>query len=613
MLRRVLSFILVFSLAFNFLCFGAFAAGTDAQLFCPNCNSFQPQGVVTAHSYCPKCGCSLMSLGGGGSRGGGAGRRDIPKKYYTQGSGNDGKYSVSSGSTLYYSIDNTVNKTLNFTSYNRTTNNYTYNSYTYNNYTYNNEYNYYTYNINNQYYYVTNNYTYVTISYPNGTQNDEGNDNYDNVDIYYQLPDGRNSSYLTVDQVWGEYFIYNAVNYQSIMEDDGRTAGLWHLDGNTIDESYHPSYSSSLNASTYTYDSGRFDTALIQKVATASSRNVSIYGPPSSQSDSYTISFWTYYSSTSWRWSNSQSDALTASRYYPGWTGYAVAIPTDVWVFVVLQCNNISAFANIFVDGKLINSTNVPYYDNLVRIGNNVKFSPDDDTVFYTSVLGVDEVRVLSELDWSVSSGIQQQPWDSNLVFVAPSDPQENDVGIMSEVKVSTFRVGGVRPTYPSVGAVYVALENGIVKSIQQWANNQWQSVSASIYTGGSWVDFEGYDLVNYGNPEDSEPPDTGADSGGSGDGGGGSDGDSIWDTVAQGIANLLGVVGDLIGGLLSGILQLLTSVLSSLTQAIPLVTEFAGVITQFYSFLPAEWQVLLTSAFSIFLILGVVRLFYKG
>lgn len=607
MLRRVLAFALVFVLALNLICVSA--AETDPQLFCPNCNTFQPQGVVTAHSYCPKCGCSLMSFGGGSSRGGGAGRTDVPKKYYTQGTGSGGQYKVSSGTTNYYSVVNTTNKTLNYTTYNKTTNNYTYNSYTYNNYTYNNEYNFYTYNINNQYYYVTNNYTYVTISYPNGTQNDEGNDNYDNVDIYYQLPDGRNSSYLTVDQVWGEYFIYNGTNYQSIMEDDGKTAGLWHLDGNTIDESYHPSFSSSISASTYSYDSARFGLGLIQKVSTRSPRSVSVYGPPSSQAELYTISFWVYYSSNAWRWSNSQNDALVASRYYPGWTGYAVAIPTDVWVYVVLQCNNSAAFANIFVDGKLIESTNVPYYDNLVKIGNNVKFNPEDETVFYSSVLGVDEVRVLSELDWSVSEGIQQQPWDSNLVFVAPSDPQENDVAIKSDVPVSTFRVGGARPTYPSNGATYVAIESGIVKSVQQWSNNQWNSVGASIYVAGEWVDFIEYDLVNFGNDEDSAPP----DSGGSGGSGGSGEGDSIWDKVAQGLSDFLGLVGDLIGGLLSGILQLLTSVVSSLTQAIPLVTEFSGVITQFYSFLPAEWQVLLTAAFSIFLLLGVIRLFYKG
>lgn len=613
MLRRVLSFILVFALAFNFLCFGAFAAGTDAQLFCPNCNSFQPQGVVTAHSYCPNCGCSLMSLGGGGSRGGGAGRRDIPKKYYTQGSGNDGKYSVSSGSTLYYSIDNTVNKTLNFTSYNRTTNNYTYNSYTYNNYTYNNEYNYYTYNINNQYYYVTNNYTYVTISYPNGTQNDEGNDNYDNVDIYYQLPDGRNSSYLTVDQVWGEYFIYNAVNYQSIMEDDGKTYGLWHLDGNTVDDSYHPSKSSSIASSVYTYNTGRFDSGLIQTIPTAANRYFWIYGPPVTQAQGYNISFWVYYSSTCWRWSNSQSDSLLTSQVYPSWTDFKVSIPTDTWVYISANCNTNLALAEVFVDGQIIASFLIPYYENYFRLGNIVKSDKDSDVTYRSSVFGVDEILISDTWRGPGDTSIQQQPWDSNLVFVAPSDPQENDVGIMSEVKVSTFRVGGVRPTYPSNGAVYVALENGIVKSIQQWANNQWQSVGASIFTGGEWVDFEGYDLVNYGNPDDSEPPDTGGDPGGSGDDAGGSDGDGIWDTVAQGIADLLGVVGDLIGGLLSGILQLLTNVLSSLTQAIPLVTEFAGVITQFYSFLPAEWQVLLTSAFSIFLILGVVKLFYKG
>lgn len=608
MLRRVLAFALVFVLALNLICVSA--AETDPQLFCPNCNTFQPQGVVTAHSYCPKCGCSLMSFGGGGSRGGGAGRTDVPKKYYTQGTGSGNQYKVSSGTTNYYSVVNTTNNTLNYTTYNKTTNNYTYNSYTYNNYTYNNEYNYYTYNINNQYYYVTNNYTYVTISYPDGTQNDEGKENYDNVDIYYQLPDGRNSSYLTVDQVWGEYFVYNGTNYQSIMEDDGKTTGLYHLDGTVIDESYHPNYTSKVESSVYTFDTGRFGQALVQRVPTAGSRFVNIFGPTAEQAPHYTITFWVYYSSVCWRWSNSQADSLMTSKVFPSWGDYKISVPTDTWCYCVLQCDNNSANAAVYVDGKVASWDRVPFLNNYVSVNNRVKFSASDSIVYYSSVLGVDEVRSNNQCDWALSDSVQQQPWDSNLVFVAPENPQENDVAIKSQTLVSTFRVGGARPTYPSDGATYVAIENGIVKSVQQWANNQWNSVGASIYTGGEWVDFIGYDLVNFGNGENSAPPDS---SGSGGSGGSGGDGNSIWDKVAQGLSDFLGVVGDLIGGLLSGILQLLTSVLSSLTQAIPLITEFSGVIVQLYSFLPSEWQVLLTAAFSIFLILGVVRLFYKG
>jgi len=620
-LRRVLAFALVFVLAFNLICVSA--AETEPQLFCPNCKTYNSQGLVNAHNYCKKCGCSLRPFvfGGGPSRGGGAGRTDVPKKYYTQGTGSGDQYKVSSGTTNYYSIVNTTNKTLNYTTYNKTTNNYTYNSYTYNNYTYNNEYNYYTYNINNQYYYVTNNYTYVTISYPDGTKNDEGKENYDNVDVHYQLPDGRNSSYLTVDQVWGEYFIYNGTNYQSIMEDDGNTVGLFHLDGDTVDSSYHPGVIARIEPSSYSFGDAVFNGGLFFTTTGASHREASLYLSPSDIC--YTIEYWVFYSSRSYRHYN--GDPYTTPFLYPLCLGGQVRLSTDTWHHIRLTFNPSSDFGSdnytwVFVDGYKMweGVTALDTISNSCYLPGNVDTVPNTEFVVRAEAFGVDEIRFCRNIlssGFGVENGSyvftpQSQPYDSNLVFVAPSNPADNDVAIMSSIPVSTFRVGGVRPTYPTLGATYVAIESGIVKSVQQYDGSGWNSVNASIYTGGAWIDFIEYDLVNFGNDENSAPPDS---SGSGGSGGSGEDGNSIWDKVAQGLSDFLGVVGDLIGGLLSGILQLLTSVLSSLTQAIPLITEFSGVIVQLYSFLPSEWQVLLTAAFSIFLILGVVRLFYKG
>lgn len=57
------------------------------------------------------------------------------------------------------------------------------------------------------------------------------------VESYYQLPDGRNSYDLEPEDVWGTYFIYNATNYREVLEDDGITRGLWHMDGNYKDSS----------------------------------------------------------------------------------------------------------------------------------------------------------------------------------------------------------------------------------------------------------------------------------------------------------------------------------------------------------------------------------------
>lgn len=162
-MKRIFSVLLAIILLFSIFSVSAFA-DTQIMKFCPNCNSFQ--GVISDNNYCPKCGRSLFAFGGGDSRGSGAGRRiQVPKMYYTAPSSGGSGTSYNGGATSYYSVMNTQNNTLNFTTYNQTTNNYTQNNYTYNSYTYNNEYNYYTFDIDNHNYYVTNNYTYAAKAY----------------------------------------------------------------------------------------------------------------------------------------------------------------------------------------------------------------------------------------------------------------------------------------------------------------------------------------------------------------------------------------------------------------------------------------------------------------
>lgn len=246
-MKRIVSALLAVLLLFSIFSVSAFA-DSSYSLFCPRCNTFQLQGAVTEHAYCPKCGGLLLKFGGGDSRGSGAGRRpgaasiEVPKQYYTSPSADGSGTAYNGGTTSYYSVMNTQNNTLNFTTWNKVTNNYTQNNYTYNNYTYNNEYNYYTYNIENHNYYVTNNYTYVTVVYPDGTKDENGNDNYESVDIYYKLPDGRSSYDLKADEIFGTYLTYNVTGCERVVEDDGVTLGLWHLDNSQINSAYCQDY-----------------------------------------------------------------------------------------------------------------------------------------------------------------------------------------------------------------------------------------------------------------------------------------------------------------------------------------------------------------------------------
>ena len=105
--------------------------------------------------------------------------------------------------------------------------------------------------------------------------------------------------------------------------------------------------------------------------------------------------------------------------------------------------------------------------------------------------------------------------------------------------------------------------------------------------------------------PQPSAPP---GGSGGS-DSGGSDSGSGIWGGIADAIAGLLSAIGTLIGGILKGFIDLLSNLLGTVTSALPLISDVAVLISGLYSFLPEDWQTILTVAFSLLLTFSVVKL----
>ena len=518
-MKRIVSALLAVLLLFSVFSFSAFADSSHS-LFCPRCNTFQLQGVVTEHAYCPKCGGSLFEFGGGDGRGSGAGRRpgaasiEVPKQYYTSPSAGGSGTSYNGGTTSYYSVMNTQNNTLNFTTYNQTTNNYTQNNYTYNNYTYNNEYNYYTYNIDNHNYYVTNNYTYVTVVYPDGTQDENGNDNYESVDIYYELPDGRSSYNLSVEDIWGVYFTYNVKSCDEVKEDDGVTLGLFHFDGDlknsaALDNSLY------LTSVVTTFDKAVFDGGLLQTSQTAANRGITIKSN-SVLSEFKTIEFWVFYSSAFYRYNNSTQTSVNATAY-PNFLYSQYPVPTGTWVHIALCRNTASEPQNgqiagpftVFINGV---KQSKPLDYTFDGFANNCRFeNSTTGTTYWSSVIGFDELRISNEVLYTGDFVPSSQPFDTNSVLVKPSNPIENDIVVMSNVPVSDYRIGGVRPTFPVLGYTYIYLEDDVVKNVQQYQGNGWVSVDSFIFRNGEWIELKNFNMkdLEFVEPETPSPTPT--------------------------------------------------------------------------------------------------------
>lgn len=655
MKTRLFSVLLVVLVCLSFITpYSVLAEGYD--MYCPNCGTIQLQGVITEHAYCPNCGCYLASFstGGGETRGGGAGRIETAKEYYTEPSSGGTGNLYNGGSTNYYSIVDQTNNTLNYTTYNTVNNNYTYNTYNYTTYNYNNTYNYYTYNINNTYYYVQNYYTYVVISYP--VSNDVSvSTTYENVILYYQLPDGRNSYDLTVSDVWGEYFIYDVVNYDLVAEDDGVTLALYHLDGDLKDSSsnnmpaltsnytnfadskfsqgFYVTYTNTVTSSNQVFS---FPDELISKLSNCDEWTIE-YMFKSSQSPNWiwgNINFGlSYFYTEQYNWMTFEYKDGKLYFYYNGtgvkfnnystyWSAYSAALRyerTDV-----SQYNGFASSVTGYGSDTIINvsssnsSYSVVYTSGSNEFKDKAIWIATQCRVLNNQYILLDEIRVSSAALYDESGyTTSSQPFDTNLVLVLPENGIESQVAVKSNVDVSDIRVGGVRPTYPSNGDVYVYLEDNVVKDIQQYQSDGWYSVDASIYIDGSWISLSGYDMSDYGNddeyddggsdpeatpspsatPEPTLPPSTPETGDGDGD------------------LDLSGLI-DLIVSLLGGLVDLFTAVISSLISLfqslLTMASGFSEFLTASFGYLPSDVLNVLGAGVVLMIILAVIK-FIRG
>lgn len=616
-------------------------------------------------------------------------------KYNASGTGVQPSISTGCANNYVYNNASTTNRyqvlnTTNNTWYNPVTNNYV----TYNDITYNNEYN--TFNITSNQYntYITNNYTYVTYVIQDTTTESTWY-----YEIYYQLPDGRNTYDLKAEDIWGLGLSYDAVNYNSVAEDDG-TLGLWHFDGNLQDESVHGAHAQYIGNAVYTFINSGFASAL--------SWGNSLYRlnfpvDPIPSSTSWTLEGRMYVSGNAS--APGQGVVKTRSYYHTSFvdTGSSLTVTASAFDGFTPAGNPSVSFSetefNRVMNGTVSScSKTMEYYAAgpavtldfggpistgdctytaqstvtlsyvrppsqgvLVKVTEEVTYklysvssagasvplgewftfafqnSSDGFRFFLNGVvqetrdcrsldtlvltngtdagcvsLAIDELRLTNRALYSGNYTPSSQPFDTNKVLVLPDSGEENQIAVKSTVPVTSMRVGGVRPTYPENGCLYVFLQDGVVVDVQQYQTDGWYSVSAAIYRNGEWVTLLGQDLsdIVIEKPEESpgpspspspSPPPGDNPPGGSG---GSSQTENalskVLDTLLSGILSVLGSVLGLLVDLFFGLFGWVVRFLAYVNA------EYLG------GFFPAPVWAIVSVALPLIVVLGIVR-FIRG
>lgn len=409
-----------------------------------------------------------------------------------------------------------------------------------------------TYTVNNTYN-ITYEYNY-TYYYNLGSSENLVQD----YKFYYELPDGRSSSDLTADEIMGLSLEFDVVNYAEDMTDEN-TKILVPFDGSWEDIAFQgPDLFWKAGPSISYRDSAAFEGALYLDGTISHAFGFSGFSDASfvmvdgmtvqfryyldgltDSSDPMAFAFapFTPYSSGQtygapyfYIYQNQlrffQTNVMNSNKYTSG--SLVCSIPTGEWVdlcFSIVPIATNEVEICVYLNGLLRNrqfctipvgsltQTHYPYFGfNCSTFGSNTSlsssfddywggFQPSGGSPGGQPFQMIDNLRVVdfALYDNSVSQFIPTPvPFDTNLVYVLPdtSNLKDNTIAVQHGSTVTGYRIGGVRPTFPEEGMVWMPLEGDKIADCQIYNGSYWESVGCRIWTGERWVPAWAFNVV---------------------------------------------------------------------------------------------------------------------
>ena len=69
-------------------------------------------------------------------------------------------------------------------------------------------------------------------------------------------------------------------------------------------------------------------------------------------------------------------------------------------------------------------------------------------------------------------------------------------LAVRSDIPVTNYQIGGVRPSIPYKGLVYAMVESGYITSLQIYDGRAWVACDGRIWTGERWIPYSSYNVV---------------------------------------------------------------------------------------------------------------------
>lgn len=128
-------------------------------------------------------------------------------------------------------------------------------------------------------------------------------------------------------------------------------------------------------------------------------------------------------------------------------------------------------------------------YSDALSAGSDVKYGisvlpvlPDGVDIVYMELSVSIKPRFTYEFDGAVYSSGELEDFPV--------------LAVRTNQEITSYQIGGVRPSYPTKGLVYALVENGYITSLQIYTGTAWEEVDGRIWTGVRWVPLNYYNVL---------------------------------------------------------------------------------------------------------------------
>ena len=84
----------------------------------------------------------------------------------------------------------------------------------------------------------------------------------------------------------------------------------------------------------------------------------------------------------------------------------------------------------------------------------------------------------------------------TSITAMTPEDLATPTLAVRSDIPVTTWQIGGVRPSVPTKGQVWALVERQYITSLQIYNGQAWEACDGRIWTGSRWVPYSAYNVI---------------------------------------------------------------------------------------------------------------------